>query len=136
MDEEEKFTYCDHTKDWDYLMEHALQYSDDFLDLIKDHRHSTGLYFLYNRNKTLIYIGRSVLLGKRISRSVKERIKYAPRFVQWMETKSHTDACILEAYFVGISKPIANTDLCFEDEVSLHIENIPEKSKYIKIYED
>lgn len=93
-----------------------------------------GLYFLYDENKNLIYIGKSKNLNERIPTSVKER---GAHYLKYKVTNTLTDAHILELYYIAKLKPILNKDSKENDDTTLHIEYLFKKeSDFIKIRGD
>ena len=64
-----------------------------------------GIYFLYDANDELIYIGKSVNLDKRIKTSCK--LKKA-EYVRIAELKTRIDATIYESYYIARYKPKHN----------------------------
>ena len=64
-----------------------------------------GVYFLYNENDDIIYIGKSSNLDKRIKTSF--RLKDA-EYVRVAEVKNKIDATIYESYYIAKFKPILN----------------------------
>jgi hypothetical protein len=75
----------------------------EFIDSVKG---KSGLYFLYNENKDLLYIGKSTSLGDRIISSIIERrIK---GFVCVALTKTSADIHFYEPYYIIREKPKLN----------------------------
>lgn len=84
-----------------------------------------GVYFLYDMNGVIVYIGKSNNLQSRICTSMKN--KNAVSF-SFMLTRSHMGACILELYFIGIYKPVYNKDPITIDEINIEIKHNYEMS--------
>ncbi|MGE6504473.1 hypothetical protein ACQKF0_30020 [Bacillus wiedmannii] len=84
------------------------EYTDAFIKLQKDLAKRAGIYFLYDENRELIYIGKSTSnLGERIPSSIKER--QASCF-SYTLTETVSDAHIYEMYYITTLKPKLNTD--------------------------
>lgn len=108
--------------------------SQEFINEIEDLIQVYGLYFLYDINKKLIYIGKSKNLSERIPTSVKER---GAHYLKYKITKTLTDAHILELYYIAKLKPILNKDSKENDDTTLHIEySFKKESDFIKIRGD
>ncbi len=88
-----------------------------------------GVYFLHNKNKSLIYIGKSYDLSARIIISTKER---GASFFRYMITKTKVDADIIEPYMIGLLKPIKNGQYLNDECPSFKIQ-IPKISRLIEI---
>lgn len=73
-----------------------------FREDMRNIRYKPGVYFLYNSNKKLIYIGKSHELGCRIPSSVKERQSH---FYSYGITKTASDCGIYEMYYISKNKP-------------------------------
>lgn len=93
--------------------------------LIKKH----GVYFLYDENKGLVYIGKSYDLSSRIITSIRER---KGKFFSYMLTKTKIDADILEPYMIGTLKPILNGQFLNDEYPSFELPK-PKISKIINI---
>ena len=93
---------------------------------------SHGVYFLYNENKELEYIGKSNNLASRIYNSALERGSIYARYI---EMKTLADTHIMEMYFIGKYKPIKNSDSKSKDEVTFDIKDYGEASMsdYFKV---
>jgi len=64
-----------------------------------------GIYFLYDQNKKLVYIGRSTNLKERIPSSASERNAI---YFKYMVTNNIADAFVLEPYYITVLKPPLN----------------------------
>ena len=71
----------------------------------------SGIYFLYDSKKELIYIGKSKNLGSRVQSSSKER---NAKFVRMFKVDNKADLHILELYYINLFKPPLNSD-CKEE---------------------
>ena len=87
-------------------------FTDEFNKFCIDNYGISGIYFLYNSKKDIIYIGKSINLGSRIIQSSKEK---NAKFIKIFTVKNRADLHILELYYINTYKPIFNTD-CKEDE--------------------
>lgn len=108
-------------------------YDDKFIKYINSLSCKSGVYFIFNQKKELIYIGKSKDLSERIFSSISERLKYHPYYISILETENICDANILEPFFISQFKPIANTE--FNEELNTNIEILikGEKLNYLDI---
>ena len=104
------------------------------IDLLKNNSNKEhGLYFFYNKDKNLIYIGKSESgFCRRIFSSFQERQEQTNNgiyYIKIMRPKTAADTNILEQYFIKLYKPKLNVEFNFcEDELTLKIyglDNIP-----------
>jgi hypothetical protein len=77
------------------------------IKILKNLKYATGLYFLYNQEKELKYIGKSYDLCSRIKSSAYNKRAY---YFKYLETKHEADADVLEPYFVAQFKPFLNSE--------------------------
>lgn len=106
-------------------------------EMIETLRHlykSSGVYSFWNQKCQALYIGTSINLSERIQSSFSERFKNYNRSIifRYIKTKSASDACVLEAFFIAKYKPAMNGSLKFNDEVTIIIKDLPEFSNPIK----
>lgn len=102
------------------------------LDFINEIYHKFGVYFILNKNKEIIYIGKSINLGDRILASLNERNGFAFKI---LETKTKSDASFLENYFITKIKPKLNSEAKYKDENTFNIdEKIFKKYKISETY--
>lgn len=92
----------------------------------------SGIYKLYDVNKQLIYIGKSIDLSSRIMVSTKERGAY---YFSYIKTKTDADASIIEPYLISIEKPIKNVEFITIDKPSFEIP-IPDESEIYDIFKE
>lgn len=93
-----------------------------------------GLYFLYDENKELIYIGKSKNLGSRIFQSIKVRQGFYFKY-KLPQTKSDTN--ILELYYISKYKPSLNSESNEDDNTTIDIDyNFKFESDFILIREE
>lgn len=121
MDEAIKFFYS----------KEDFQLSEEILALFDELTYKKGLYFLYDQDKKLIYIGKSINLGARLITSIKDR---KPYYAKYKLTKSMSDANILELFYIAKYKPILNKDCKEMDEVNFDIKySFLEESDYFTV---
>jgi len=109
------------------------QFTDEFIELQKELARDHGVYFLYDENQALIYIGKSVMdLGSRIASSAAER---QATFVRYALTKTKSDTAIYEMYYISKFKPPLNNDGKCDDETTIVLPELT-FSKIYRIYED
>mgnify|MGYP001209314387 CR=1 FL=1 len=90
----------------------GIEVRKSFLEDMEKVKFKAGVYFLYNDNKELIYIGKSSDLGSRIPTSIRDRkaTKYS-----YALTKTFSDAGIYEMYYISKLKPKLNVEGNFPD---------------------
>ena len=86
-----------------------------------------GVYFLFNRHKEIIYIGKSKSLRNRALTSFNAQ---GAEFMKIIVTQSVADANFLEPYFISLYAPPKNKALKTEDKPSIVIQ-LPEMSDFI-----
>lgn len=101
-----------------------------FIDNIK-----YGIYFIYDENNELIYIGKSISdVSNRCFASIKERRIYKFSKIEIRIPNSISDVGIYEAYYISKHKPKLNKDLKLKDIISIKLQDIPIGKIYIKDY--
>lgn len=88
-----------------------------------------GVYFLYDENKKLIYIGKATCLSTRVYSSCLER---SAVFVRTMITKTKADAHIFEPYLIALYKPILNSEFKTDDKPTFVLD-LPPLGDFFKI---
>ena len=110
--------------------------SKEFLNIAENIYCKKGIYFLFNENKELIYIGKSKDLFKRILGSARER---KATYCKYIEVKTFTDLHFLEVFFINKYKPCLNEEFKENDSLTFLI-NIGDyenyKSNFIMVYEN
>lgn len=93
----------------------------------------SGLYFLYNSQRCLVYVGMSKNLNSRVLTSItkKKRIKDI-KYVRFMES-SLSDAYVLEAYYITKFKPILNKNMNTSDCLTIEIKHNKKYTNLIEI---
>lgn len=90
-----------------------------------------GVYFIYDSNENLAYIGKSTTcVMTRSFQSAEERKLLDFSKIELRETNTKSDVAIYESYYIGKYKPRLNMDLIFEDRVSIKLPEL-EVSKEI-----
>ena len=85
-----------------------------------DYKNKYGLYFIYDEEEDLVYIGKSSsCLLTRSFQSVKERNVLSFSRIEFRECNAKSDIAIYESYYISIHKPKFNSDLVFEDMPSV-----------------
>lgn len=115
---------------FNYLNDEEFIPSSEFKNIIDTHVSKYGLYFLYNENKALIYIGKSTNLGDRILSSINER--KITEFIKITLTDRIAGMHIYEASYILEKKPFLNFEFKSYDDLSMELKPL-EKSKLIKI---
>jgi hypothetical protein len=86
--------------------------------MLKNLKRGVGLYFLYNEEKQLIYIGKSFDLCKRIKGSAYHQ---RATYFKYLETKNEADANILEPYFIMKFNPPQNIHFNIRNKPTIKI---------------
>lgn len=108
------------------------QVSKKFVDELEKIRYKKGIYFLYNQNKELIYVGKSKNLCDRVPQSIKERKAF---YFSYKLCKTLSDMHILELYFISKLKPVCNSDCKSEDDCHITIDyNFEFESDILSIF--
>lgn len=81
----------------------------------------SGIYKLYDKDKNLLYIGKSKNLGNRIVSSKEERKAF---YYSYAITKTMADACIYEPYYIAKLKPLLNVEHVTDDSPSFELPEI------------
>lgn len=107
-------------------------YTEEFLKTVLELCDEHGIYFLYDENKTLVYIGKGTHLGKRMASSSKER---KASYVRYLICNSLADMHVIELYLINKVKPKFNSDSKSDDKLTFKIDYCFEKisKKMIKI---
>lgn len=77
-----------------------------------------GIYKLYDIDKNLLYIGKSVNLSSRLLGSSMERKAY---FYSYAKVNSKSDLNIYEYYYISVYKPPLNVEGVYDDVLSVHL---------------
>lgn len=81
-----------------------------------------GVYFIYNHEGKLVYIGKSATcLLTRSFQSAKERKSLNFSKIELRECKNKSDIAIYESYYISLYKPKYNCDLIFDDIPSIKL---------------
>ena len=105
-------------------------YSSEYVENI-DSIKQFGLYFLYDENKKLIYIGQSTSsLHERSTKSLRLR---KARYIKYAYPKTKSDTLIYEVYYITKYKPMLNRLGIEDDESTLVVEDI-DTGNILKIY--
>ena len=108
-------------------------YNKKFIELYDFLNKRMGLYFLFDINKKLIYIGKSVNLGSRILTSMSERKAF---YCRYLITDTVSDLNILEPYYITKMKPILNNEFSTLDLPTIKIRHNYKISILTKIFRD
>lgn len=87
----------------------------DTIKTLKKIEDVSGIYYLYDEKKNLIYIGKSTGLGHRIISSYKERRAY---FFRYSIISNKADMHILEPYLISKYKPKLNVEFIEDSQTS------------------
>lgn len=89
--------------------------------VIKDLMGKYGVYKIFDKNKKLVYIGKSINLGTRLPGSLKEK---RCLFFSFALTNSKSDVNLYEAYYISKYKPDLNVDSKYDDDVSVELPDL------------
>ena len=106
--------------------------SDEAIKIFEVLIDKAGVYLIYDKNKKLVYIGKSYTLSSRILSSIKER---KGSYFSYIITENKIDADILEPYLIGTLKPALNGDFMTDDKPSFELP-IPKKSELVSIFKE
>lgn len=99
---------------------HSVQVNKfDWCRVADELNHSGGLYALYGRDDTLLYIGKSTDLLLRIPSSIQVlRKEYVPvHSAKYLLVENRGDMDILELLYIQYLKPIHNTDCNHQNSI-------------------
>jgi hypothetical protein len=105
----------------------------EFIELIEGCMNKHGLFFLYNTNKELLYIGKGTNLGAAIIDTIWN--KDIDGFAAIALTKTKSDIYIYEPYCIINEKPLLNIETMDIDELTINLEPL-EKSEIVRIYDN
>lgn len=88
-----------------------------------------GVYFLFNSNKELIYIGKSQCLSTRVYSSYFDK---KAEYVRIMVTQTKADANIFEPYCIALYSPLHNCEFKTGDKPTFVLE-LPALGDFIKL---
>lgn len=104
-----------------------------FLELFQQNINKAGLYFLFNLDKELLFIGKSVNLGETFLNTIYDR--NIDGYISLAYTKSRSDIHVYEPYYIINEKPLLNYSLLENDNLSVNLEPL-EVTPLVKIYEN
>ena len=108
-----------------------LETTKEFLALIEENIDRSGIFFLYNLENELLYIGKSTHLSGKIIDSIWE--KNIDGYVSIAQTQTKSDIYLYEPYYKIVEKPLLNPITEETDMFSIIIEPL-QKSDLVKIY--
>jgi hypothetical protein len=115
------------------LQKRNIRYSKQFAKKCEELKTAHGLYFFYNLNKELIYIGKSTSsLGERVVSSSMER--GSSRFVSFAIPATKSDTNIYELYYISKFKPPLNKEAKENDNTTIILPEL-ELTEPIPIYD-
>lgn len=89
-----------------------------------------GVYYLYDKDKNLIYIGKSVNLASRVVTSMRER---KAKFFKYSVIKNESNMNLYEVYLICKYKPLLNSACKSEDELTIELEEPKISEEYCEI---
>lgn len=101
------------------------KYTRELLSFCECKKHEFGIYFLYNTQMQLLYVGKSTeSLGYRLLSSIRERRGTAFASIAYPQTKSDTH--VYELYYIAKFRPPLNSDCSELDELDELTISLPE----------
>lgn len=94
------------------------EFSDEFIEDFEKYARTHGVYFIYNDEEELIYIGKSMNLFERLVGSLADKKGSKYRFTI-PNTKSDTH--LYELYYISKMKPPLNKDTVEDDELTIEL---------------
>jgi hypothetical protein len=119
----EVFPYLNEDKIFE-LKQGKQNFTEEFANISTTLEKTPGIYFLYDANKELIYIGKSYGVGCRVRSSINEREAF---YCELMPVDNECEANILETYYISKERPPLNSDL-----ITLDLPSFELNHKYIK----
>lgn len=107
--------------------------SKEFVTFIEENIGKHGLFFLYNLNKELIYIGKSTSIGGSVVDAIWD--KNIDGYACVAYTKSKADIHLYHPYYTLKEKPLLPGDYHTNDALTLHLEEL-NKTELVKMYEN
>jgi hypothetical protein len=104
----------------------------EFLLFIESHFGKHGLYFLYNQEYELMYVGKSENLGSTMLDTIWEN--NINGFVSVALTKTISDTHIYEPYYIVKYNPLLNSHIKNVDSLSVSLPEL-EQTEKVKIFE-
>lgn len=102
--------------------------TNDFVTTASQLSNAHGVYFLYNLEGELIYVGKSVDLSIRILSTISGRGRCA---VEFARTASKSDMSVYEKYYISKLKPLMNKEGKHDDELSLELPELKRTKRVI-----
>ncbi len=107
--------------------------SSEFIEFFKENIGKFGLYFLYNLNKELLFIGQSLNLSETMIDEIWK--KNIDGYVALAYTNAKADMHIYRNYYILKEKPLQINDLFESDDLSISLKPL-KRTKLVKIYEN
>jgi hypothetical protein len=108
-------------------------FSDNVLWMLSEEEYP-GVYFLFDIEKTVIYIGKSKNLSSRIVDSIHERIVHNPYFFSYIKTETMSDAHLLELYYIAMHKPFVNKEFASMDNITFEVKTNYQMTELLNIW--
>ena len=105
--------------------------SPEFISFFETNTGKHGLFFLYNKDRELLFIGKSENLGKELLNIIYER--NIEGYVAVAYTKTISDIHVYENYCIIREQPLLNTKNMAVDGLSFKLEEL-KKGELVKIY--
>lgn len=127
----EVFPFVDENKLFD-LVRGKNNFTEEFFETTELLLNTPGVYFLYDANRELIYVGKSYGVGRRVRSSINERSAF---YCELLPVKYECEANILEPYYISKLRPVLNSDLVTLDSPSFEINHNYIKTEMYKIFD-
>lgn len=90
-----------------------------------DYKKKYGVYFIYDSDGELIYIGKSIsCLLTRAFQSARERMCLNFSKIELRECKNKSDVAIYESYYISLYKPKCNKEMVTDDYPSIKLPDL------------
>jgi len=109
---------------FNHYAEYDMVKTSEFESALQELDGCAGCYMFFSRADKPLYVGVSKDLGSRASTSFSERFSHYvdPVFFRYIKSKTASDSCVLEAYFIAKLKPVLNSTGKFDDELTINID--------------
>lgn len=116
---------------WYFEQLNNLEFEDinkNAIEILYSIAEAPGVYKIYDKNKALVYIGKSYSLGKRLISSLQERKGY---YFNYAITENKADADIYEMYYIAKLQPALNGTGKTGDVPTIKLEDL----KFTEVYQ-
>jgi len=106
------------------------KFTEEFLNVCMDLQGVPGVYAFQREDGTILYVGRSVDVGRRMTSSFNRFVSYdRPVYSKYIVTQTASDAVLLEAFFISTLLPPMNRSDKYIGGLTLTLQPIPDWSE-------